>query len=203
MTAAEPGALVAVGVLADFWARDTDSPKEKPLDFAGGGWSAHDIARYASTEHLDDGCVDFWPSVGGQVEVREADGGRVVAVWRGGRKFSPAALAAAEERLAAPAPATPPRRDLVGAAAEAAAAGIDPVAEMSKVIAGFILVERNRGHVVSVTAYRDHALRLGSETAADDAIDQAGIRLGEHDARRDGGGPCGCYPACKIPAGRP
>jgi hypothetical protein len=191
--------LVAVGVLADFWARDTGHAKEQPLNFAG-DWTAEDIARYASTEDIDDGCVNFWPSVGGQVEVREADG-TVVAVYRGGRRFGPAKLAAAEARLAAPAPPAPLVEQAARAVAEAT--GLDQIAEMGKVLAGFVLVERARGVVVSLAAYREHALRLGTEAAADSAIEYAAVWLGMHDGRRDGGGPCGCYPECKIPAARP
>jgi len=205
MTAAD--GLTVVGVRAEFWARDTGQPRERELNFAG-DWAAEDIARYASTEGLDDGCVDWWPAVGGQVEVREA-GGRVLSVWRGGRRFDPAALAEAEARLAAPAPRQPappaPPAPLVVLAAQAVAdaTGLDQIAEMGKVLAGFVLVERARGVVVSVAAYREHALRLGTETAADSAIEYAAVWLGMHDDRRDDGGPCGCYPECKIPAARP
>ena len=195
MTAAD--GLTVVGVRAEFWARDTGQPRERELNFAG-DWAAEDIARYASTEGLDDGCVDWWPAVGGQVEVREA-GGRVLSVWRGGRRFDPAALAEAEARLAAPKlPAPPPPPPPATPAALAAA-----VAEMGKVIGGFILVERARGHVVSVEGFREFAMRLGTEAGADAAIESAADWLAAHDTLRDAGNGCGCYPPCKIPAARP
>ena len=240
--------LQVVGVRAEFWARDTGHDRETvlfgPDYFTLASLTPATMARMMSTSGADDGAVDYWPEVGGQTEVRDADTGETLWVYRGGRRFSPAALAEAEARLAAPAPAAPPAavcgccqcvcprtvadppaicgpcRDgeharhpgrlappvpLIEQAARAVAdaTGLGQIAEMGKVLAGFVLVERARGVVVSVAAYREHALRLGTEAAADSAIEYAAVWLGMHDDRRDGGGPCGCYPECKIPAARP
>jgi hypothetical protein len=197
--------LQVVGVRAEFWARDTGADRETvlfgPDYFTPTSLTPATMARMMSTSGADDGAVDFWPEVGGQTEIRDADTGETVWVYRGGRRFAPAALAEAEARLAAP--KLPAPLVVLAAQAVADATGLDQIAEMGKVIGGFVLVERARGVVVSLAAYREHALRLGSEAAADSAIEYAAVWLGMHDDRRDGGGPCGCYPECKIPAARP
>ena len=195
--------LQVVGIRAEFWARDTGADRETvlfgPDYFTPTSLTPATMARMMSTSGADDGAVDFWPEVGGQTEVRDADTGETLWVYRGGRRFSPAALAEAEARLAAPKlPAPPPPPPPATPAALAAA-----VAEMGKVIGGFILVERARGHVVSVEGFREFAMRLGTEAGADAAIESAADWLAAHDTLRDAGNGCGCYPPCKIPAARP
>jgi hypothetical protein len=104
--------LQVVGVRAEFWARDTGADRETvlfgPDYFTPTSLTPATMARMMSTSGADDGAVDFWPEVGGQTEIRDADTGETVWVYRGGRRFKPAALAEAEARLAAPATPAPP-----------------------------------------------------------------------------------------------
>lgn len=79
--------FTVTGVRAAFWAADTGQPRETLERDGLTRGQATDLARYLSTSHLDDGAVDYWPEVGGHVEIR--DGARLVAAYVNGRRFSP------------------------------------------------------------------------------------------------------------------
>jgi len=88
-----------VGVRAKFWAEQTGSARETVIFDGRQQIPAEDAAHFLSTSNMDDGAVDFWPEVGGWVEVR-ADGGALVAAFVNGRRFTPEQFAARQEHNA-------------------------------------------------------------------------------------------------------